>query len=204
MTSRDASSDPPEPWRARLDLVFRRMGERTVLVSDRHEGPLRVQRPFFEPDGASQVVIIHPPGGIAGGDELRLHAVLEAGAQALLTSPGAAKLYRSAGPQSRVEQSFVVASGASLEWLPQETIVFSGANASVTTRVALEPGARFIGWDIVSLGSVSGSSSIEGSRRCGSIVSASKAARRASKSRLGSAGIRRSACSLRTPRPRPL
>lgn len=148
-------SDTPthqEPWRARLDLVFRRMGNRTVLVSDRHEGPLRVQRPFYEPEGACQVVVIHPPGGIAGGDELRLRATVEAGAEALITSPGAAKLYRSAGAESRVEQQVSVAEGACFEWLPQETIVFSGARARVCTRIDLEPSARFLGWDLVSLG----------------------------------------------------
>lgn len=145
-------SPQAEPWRAHLDLVFRRMGERTVLVRDRHEGPLRVQRPFHEADGSCQVIVVHPPGGIAGGDELRIDVAVEPGAEALLTSPGAAKLYRSAGPESRVEQRIALASGASFEWLPQETIAFSGARARVATRVELGPRSRFLGWDMVSLG----------------------------------------------------
>jgi urease accessory protein UreH len=45
-----------------------------------------------------------------------------------------------------------VAAGATLEWLPQETIVFSAAQAELTTSIELEGDARLFYWDVVALG----------------------------------------------------
>lgn len=140
-------------WAAELTLGFARRGARTELVERRHFGPLRVQRPFHpEPTGACHVYVLHPPGGVVGGDRLSLNVAVESGAHALLTTPAAAKLYRSAGARSRVLQALRVAAGAKLEWLPHENIAFDAANAELTTRVELEPGARFLGWEVLCLG----------------------------------------------------
>jgi urease accessory protein len=140
-------------WRAELALGFERHDERTVLASRRHEGPLVVQKPLYpEGDSVCHAIIVHPPAGMAGGDELRLSADLGASAAALLTTPGAGKWYRSAGPWASQTLSFHVASGAALEWLPQETIVFDGALPRLQTEIRLEEGASYIGWEIVCLG----------------------------------------------------
>jgi urease accessory protein len=142
-------------WAAELALRFAVRGERgrTELVGRRHVGPLRVQRPFHpEPSGACHVYVLHPPGGVVGGDQLALDVSVESGAHALLTTPAAAKLYRSAGPCARVQQALRVGEGARLEWLPHENIAFSAANAELTTRVELEQGARFLGWVVLCLG----------------------------------------------------
>ncbi|HEY3499687.1 MAG TPA: urease accessory protein UreD [Polyangiaceae bacterium] len=142
----------PSGWRARLELEFERRGARTILARRLHEGPLVVQRPFYpEPDGTCHLYLLHPPGGIAGGDELELALEVKSG-HALVTTPAATKIYRTRGPESRVIQALAVRSGAVLEWLPQESIVFGGSRASTLTRVELEPGARFLGWEIVCLG----------------------------------------------------
>ena len=93
---------------------------------------------------------MHPPGGIAGGDELNLQVRTGNNASVLLTTPGAAKWYRSAGPWARQSLAFEVR--GVLEWLPQETIVFDGALAETQCRVDLAAEAAFIGWDIVCLG----------------------------------------------------
>jgi urease accessory protein len=140
-------------WRAELSLGFERQGARTVLARRRHEGPLVVQKALY-PEGAGvcHAIVVHPPGGIAGGDALRLQAELDPGAQALLTTPGAGKWYRSAGRRASQALSFRVATGATLEWLPQETIVFDGALADVKTELRLEDGASYIGWEILCLG----------------------------------------------------
>jgi hypothetical protein len=92
------------------------------------------------------------PGGIAGGDELDLALDVAAGAHALLTTPGAAKWYRSAGPWARQRVAIKVAQGAALEWLPQETIIFDGAAARISIEVRLARDARYLGWEIVCLG----------------------------------------------------
>ena len=112
-----------------------------------------MQRPFY-PDGerACHVYILHPPGGVVGGDSLAIRAVVERGAHALLTTPAAGKLYRSAGASALLSQDLNIADGAWLEWLPQETIAFDGARAASATRIALTGTAGFIGWEILCLG----------------------------------------------------
>lgn len=140
-------------WEARLRLAFAHDGERTVLSERVHLGPLRVQRPFYpEPGGVCHVYVLHPPGGIVGGDQLTLDVDVARGAHALLTTPAATKLYRSGGATAVQRQVLRVAGGAQLEWLPQETIVWSGVRAELHTRVELSAQASFIGWEMLCLG----------------------------------------------------
>jgi urease accessory protein len=139
-------------WQARLALGFERRGPRTVLARRRHHGPLVVQRPFYPEAGVCHVYLLHPPGGVVGGDELTVDVQCAAGAEALVTTPAATKFYRSGGPVAVQRQNLAVAAGARLEWLPQETIVFAGGRVDTTTRVDLEPGAAFVGWEILCLG----------------------------------------------------
>ena len=118
-----------------------------------HQGPLRVQKALYpEGRGVCHAIVLHPPGGIVGGDRLRIGVTAEPGAQALLTTPGAGKLYRSGGPAASVEVGISVGDGACLEWLPQETIVYDGARARVTLAVELAPQAAWIGWEILCWG----------------------------------------------------
>jgi urease accessory protein len=96
--------------------------------------------------------VVHPPGGIAGGDDIRLKARLDVNAHALLTTPGAGKWYRSAGTWARQCIDFDVGGGACLEWLPQENIIFDSARAELSTEVRLTGDGKFIGWEIICLG----------------------------------------------------
>jgi len=140
-------------WRAELALDYERRGARTVLAARRHDGPLVVQKALYpEGDGVCHSIIVHPPAGIAGGDELEITARADAGSHALLTTPGAAKWYRSAGPWARQRIAFTVENSACLEWLPQETIVFNGALARSSIDVQLRGDAAYIGWEILCLG----------------------------------------------------
>ena len=140
-------------WHAELHLGFARDGERTALVENRHLGPLRVQKALY-PEGSPvcQAILLHPPSGIAGGDHLKICATVGTGAHAQLTTPGAGKWYRTSGAEASQDIELSVAEGATLEWLPQETIVFDGAQARMHTRVSLAADSRFIGWDILCLG----------------------------------------------------
>ena len=140
-------------WRATLDLVYERRADRTVLASRRHDGPLVVQKPLYpEGDAVCHTIVVHPPGGIAGGDELGIAATIGSGAHALLTTPAAGKWYRSAGPWARQRVAIAVESQACAEWLPQETIVFDGALADMSVDIALDDDASYIGWDVICLG----------------------------------------------------
>lgn len=139
-------------WQALLDLQFARSGEQTVLAKRTQRGPLAIQRLFY-PEGkqAAHGYILHPPGGVVGGDELQLTVRVEPHAKVLLTTPGATKFYRSAGLQAQQLQQFYL-QNAQLEWLPQETILFPKANAQLHTRIQVNPESQYIGWEIVSLG----------------------------------------------------
>jgi urease accessory protein len=140
-------------WEAQLKLSFVRDGARSVLHERTHTGPLRVQRPFYpEGSGVCHVYVLHPPGGLVGGDRVHLDVSTEADVHALLTTPAAGKLYRSAGGLSEQTQTLRVAPGARLEYLPQETIAFDGARGQLTTRVELSADARFLGWEMLCLG----------------------------------------------------
>jgi urease accessory protein len=68
----------------------------------------------------------------------------------VLTTPGAGKWYRSAGPWAAQRLRFEVA--GALEWLPQETIVFDGARAQLDTEIRLQGEASYLGWEILCLG----------------------------------------------------
>ncbi len=155
MTSHLPVSQPEHlpSWHAELHLGFARQGERTLLRDNRHRGPLRVQKVLYpEGDAVCQAIVLHPPSGIAGGDHLAISAELGAGAHAQLTTPGAGKWYRSGGAEASQCIAFTVGEGATLEWLPQETIVFDGARARMETRVSLAADSRYVGWDILCLG----------------------------------------------------
>jgi len=139
-------------WHAELELGYGRFGESTRPTQRRHKGPLRVQKHLYaEGPQVCQHIIVHPPGGIAGGDRLDISASVGRDAWAQLTSPGAAKWYRAAGPAYQ-QLDLKVAPGATLEWLPQETIVFSAAQAELTTRIELQGDAKLFYWDVVALG----------------------------------------------------
>ncbi|MBI5612353.1 MAG: urease accessory protein UreD [Gammaproteobacteria bacterium] len=140
-------------WRGQLDLGFARQGERTALVERRAHMPLAIQRPFY-PEGPQicHVLVLHPPGGMVGGDRLEIDLDLKLGAQALLTTPSAGKWYRSARRQALQQIHARLADDAHLEWLPQETIVFDGAYVRQSQHVELAPRATWLGWDITRFG----------------------------------------------------
>jgi urease accessory protein len=136
-------------WQAELELRYRRSGARTALAQ-RHRGPLQVQKALY-PEGPAtcHTVVVHPPGGIAGGDALSIEVDVDSGAHALITTPGAAKWYKADGRVAA--QSVQLRVRGALEWLPQEAIVFDGADARSALTVELDEGAAMLGWDIVAL-----------------------------------------------------
>lgn len=150
-TSATHLSTDADGWRADLRLRFAAGGERTHLVERSHLGPLLVQRPFYPEGEVCHVYVVHPPGGVVGGDHLNLRVRAERGSHVLLTTPAAAKFYRSDRAVAHQLQQIDVEE-ACLEWLPQESIFFSAAHVRSTTRVSLRGDSRFIGWEIACLG----------------------------------------------------
>ncbi|TGD74924.1 urease accessory protein UreD [Mangrovimicrobium sediminis] len=142
-------------WPASLELRLAAREGATRLVRCRHRGPLYVQRAFY-PEGEehAHLYLLHPPGGVVSGDALSVSVHCEHGTGALLTTPGAGRVYRARDtlPEQRQHTRLQVASGAALEWFPLETIVYDGACVDLLTEVELEEGARFIAWDVACLG----------------------------------------------------
>ena len=138
-------------WRGSLAIDYRLREGRTI-AHDRHDGPLRVLRALHPEGGVCHSVLVHPPGGVVGGDELAIALTLGEGAHALVTTPGATRFYRSAGATATQSLRVAAAGASRLEWLPLETIAYSGCLASNALRFELAAGAEMIGWDVTALG----------------------------------------------------
>ncbi|KHT65001.1 urease accessory protein ureD [Photobacterium gaetbulicola] len=135
-------------WQAQLRLHYCDRGDKTVLKHREQKGPLTVQQALYPEGDICHSYLLHPPGGVAGGDTLDIRVDIAAGAKALVTTPGATKFYRSEGRFARQLQHLSVEEGGRLEWLPQENIFFPGAHAQLNTAVHLAKGAQFVGWEL--------------------------------------------------------
>nr|MBF0683177.1 urease accessory protein UreD [Pseudomonas sp.] len=141
-------------WRARLSLHFDRASDRTVMVRRAHEGPLTVQKALY-PEGRDicHAVILHPPGGIAAGDDLGIDIDVGPRAHALLTTPGATKWYKASAALAASQRiAITLQAGARLDWLPQDNIYFDRSHARQAFTLQLAPDATAIGWDAALLG----------------------------------------------------
>ena len=140
-------------WDARLQLGFIERDGKTILAKKAHSGPLTIQKCLY-PEGPTpaHVLVIHPPGGVAGGDRLALDFSLAKAAKSFITTPGATKWYKSAGREASQTLHIEQADHSLLEWFPQENIVFDGADVTLKTQVKLSQYAHFAGWDISCLG----------------------------------------------------
>lgn len=152
MTAPAVNIGTAKGWTARLELEYTAREERTVLAGNRHRGPLVVQRPLYPEGGVCHTCILHPPGGVVGGDRLEIDVFAGPGTATLITTPGATKFYRSAGDRAVQEQRLSVGDGAILEWFPQDNIFFPGADVEISTRIDLESGAQFMGREILCFG----------------------------------------------------
>lgn len=142
-------------WHAQLDLKIANRGAGARLVSYHRHGPLHVQKAFY-PEGPdlAHLYLLHPPGGLVSGDSLTINASVAEQSAALITTPGAGRLYGARDTNKRQLQNnqLQVAAGASLEWFPMETLFYTGSKGQSKTRVDIDAGGKFIGWDICALG----------------------------------------------------
>jgi len=143
-------------WQGSLSLAYRRdllHGAARTVVLDRHDGPLRILASLYpEAPAVCHNVLVHPPGGLVGGDVLDIEMDLAPGAHALVTTPGATRFYRSTGAPATQRLRATLADGARLEWLPLETLAYSGCHAENLMRFELAAGAEMMGWDLLALG----------------------------------------------------
>lgn len=139
-------------WHAHIQLHYTRESDRTV-ARFLHDGPLRILQSLYpEGDAVCHNVIVHPPGGLVGGDTLSIDITAAAASHGLITTPGATRFYRSEGEAAIQRTHITVAAGARMEWLPLEAICYSGCRAENRLTLQLEPGAELMGWDVTALG----------------------------------------------------
>jgi urease accessory protein len=120
--------------RGEARAVFARVDFRTEPARVYETGGLRLRFPRTR--GGSEAVLINTGGGMAGGDRADVQIELQAGAEVLFTTQSAEKIYRTEDDAAEVDARIVVAEGARLEWLPQETILFH--NARFVRRLAID------------------------------------------------------------------
>ena len=157
MIQNNTAQNNANSWLGKLSLSFANRfvnGElqRTELVDRQQQGPLTIQRPFYPEGKPCHIYLLHPPGGIVGGDKLKLDIFLNQDSHLLMTMPGASKFYRSHGNIAQLKQKFTLAPNSIMEWLPQENIFFNGTNANLTTEFNLTLNSRLLGWETLCFG----------------------------------------------------
>jgi len=143
----------PQPaWASTLHLRYGRRHGRSTAHS-RHAGALRVLA-ALHPEGPDicHHVLVHPPGGLVGGDRLDIRCDVEAQAHALVTTPGATRFYRSLGAPAVQTLDATLHEGTRLEWLPLETLAYNACLGENRSRFTLAPGAELFAWDMLALG----------------------------------------------------
>jgi len=151
-TAVGSEEDFVSSWPASLDVEFSVRSGKTVPSSIKHFGPLRVQRPFYpEKDETCHLYLLHPPGGVVGGDVLNISVSANEKSKSLVTTPGATKIYRS-NIDSNIQQSLSLEKESTVEWMPQETILFNDAQTVINTDVHISTGGQLFFWDVLCLG----------------------------------------------------
>ena len=139
-------------WQARLQLDYRLEAARTVARHE-HDGPLRILQSLYpEGDAVCHNVLVHPPGGLVGGDTLDISVTAGDASHGLITTPGATRFYRSSGELALQRTHITLAGQARLEWLPLEAICYNNCLAENHLTLELAPQTEFMGWDVTALG----------------------------------------------------
>jgi urease accessory protein len=140
------------PWHAHLSIDYTLESGKT-LARHQHTGPLRILQSLYpEGDTICHNVLVHPPGGLVGGDTLDIAVQTHAGSHGLITTPGATRFYRSEGALALQTTRLKLASASRLEWLPLEALCYSACQAGNRLTMDVAPGAELIGWDVTALG----------------------------------------------------
>jgi urease accessory protein len=139
-------------WQARLGLRYTAELGRSVARFE-HDGPLRILQSLYpQGDAICHNVLVHPPGGLVGGDTLDVDIHVAGGSHGLVTTPGAARFYRSDAEPAVQRTRIRVAAGARFEWLPLEAIYYPACVAENHVDMDLAPGAEVVGWDLAAFG----------------------------------------------------
>ena len=144
------------PWHAHLQLDYTHSAHKTpykTIARHQHDGPLRILQSLYpEGDAICHNVLVHPPGGLVGGDALNINITASGQSHGLITTPGATRFYKSDGELALQRTHIRLHDQSRVEWLPMESICYNRCLAQNELRVELGPDAEFIGWDITAFG----------------------------------------------------
>jgi urease accessory protein len=101
-----------------------------------------------------EVYLLNPSGGLAGGDRLEVAARVAAGAHLIVSTASAERVYRSCGPETRVECRLTAGPGATLEWLPQQTLFYEASRYRRRITIEADPSARVTVLEAMTLGRI--------------------------------------------------
>ena len=127
----------------RIALTVQAQGGVTRRQKVYEDGPLRVRFPNAT-GAALEAVIVNTAGGIAGGDRHGLDIAVGEGADLVVTTAAAEKVYRALDPDAEIAVKLEVGAGARLTWLPQETILFDCVRLSRRIEVDLADDATLL------------------------------------------------------------
>jgi urease accessory protein len=154
--NKDAKMEPvtmKDGWKGFLSFSFVDRDGLTVVKDKQHFGPLVIQRPYYQEKNRPSILVLHPPGGVVGGDQLELHVNFKSNSKGMVSTPAATKFYRSENRLASQNQIIHLSEGSEAEWLPQETLFFNHAKVKNTLKFELDGSdCKLIAWDIVGLG----------------------------------------------------
>ena len=135
-------------------VVFAVRDGATRLADLYQRDPCRVLFPDPGPGNPPEAVLLTTSGGVTDGDVLKVAVEAGPGARAVASTQAAEKVYRAARSVEHCSIDVVlsVGEGASLDWLPQETIVFEGARLKRRTTANIVEGGSLLACEMVVLG----------------------------------------------------
>jgi urease accessory protein len=108
--------------------------------------------PARRPETPLEAVIVNTGGGLTGGDKFDTHILASASAALDVTTQACEKVYQSDGAMTRVKTRLDIRAGATLRWLPQETILFDSAAITRSLEINMEAGAELLAVEAQLLG----------------------------------------------------
>ncbi|KRE76981.1 hypothetical protein ASG79_16365 [Arthrobacter sp. Soil761] len=137
----------------RLELGVTLRGRRSLASHQFHEGALRVLRPHYLDDsGQVCYVVVNPGGAYLGADLFLVDVEVQDGADLLLTTQSATKVYRTPGSFAEQRMTVRLGEGARLELMPDQLIAYRQASYRQRTSVTLRPSSSLVMAEVVTPG----------------------------------------------------
>jgi len=140
-----------ERARGEARVAFRFDGG-TRLVENFQSGCAKVRFPTVFGDAPAEIVLLNTAGGLTGGDRVSFTVTAEARTRVSVSTQAAERIYRALEGDAEVTTRLTAAAGASLDWLPQETILFDRSALRRRLDADVHPSARLLAAEAIVLG----------------------------------------------------